>query len=343
MKSLKGSILLLFLGLLSAGLFSNAHAQTKADVIKSYNKAFDYAKSNDYQKAITAYVQTIDMADKVGSEAADIKEKAESKLPALHFRLSAQHYKEFKNQQNLEQLNDAIDSFTETVDVAKKYNNSDIASRAQSIVPKLFYTKSIYLFKTSKYQESLDALDQAINIDPKYAKAYYQKGIVMKNMDKGNWEKAIDMFDKAIQVGLSANDQQIVSKAENAAREELVYQGAQATKDKHYKDAVKILNRALDYDAKSPNAYYRLAEAYNKQAMWNQALNSADKALKYEKGGKTDLAKIYFEKGTALKGLGNKSAACSAFEQAAYGSFKASAEHQMEYELKCKQLSQSTN
>ena len=341
MKLLKRSIYLAVLCFLTAGFATSGFAQTKTDVIKTYNKAFDYAKNNNYDQAIATYIQTIQMADKVGAEAADIKQKAQDKLAPLHFQQAADLYRTFKKKPTVENIDAVIDGFEQTHKVAQQYNDEDIASRSQSFIPKLYYTKSIILFKQSKYQESLSALDEAINLSPNYSKAYYQKGIVLKNMDKNNLEKTIDMFDKAVEVAKKTNDTQIARKATEAARDELVYQGAQKTEGKDYKEAVPLLERALKYDSESASAYYRLSEAFNKMAMWDKAINNANMALKYEKGGKTDRAKIYFELGTALKNKGNKSAACDAFSQAAYGSFKAPAEHQMEYELKCKTLSQS--
>lgn len=339
MKLRKASILFVVLGLFMAASVTDVAAQSKADAIKAYNKAFELAKNEQYSQAIAAYVNTISICDKLGDEGKDIKEKAESKLPPLHFRQAASYYTDFKKNSDLSALDKAIDAFQETHDVAQKYGDSDIASRSKSFIPKLHYIKGIVLYQQQKYDQSLAALDKAIDISPdhQYAKAYYQKALILKKQD--NLSDALDMYDQAIQIGMKNNDQQIVRKAKESARDELVYRGAEATKAKDYKESVDLLQRALQYDSESSKAYYRLAEAYNKQAMWDAALNASDKALKYESGSKTDRAKIYFEKGTALKNMGNKIAACEAFENAAYGSFKQPAEHQMEYELKCKTLS----
>jgi tetratricopeptide (TPR) repeat protein len=340
MKSLKRSIFLLLISVFTLSLVGQeAMAQTKKEAIESFNKAFKLAKNEDYAAAIDEYKNTIQICEALGAGGQDIKEKVESKLPRLYFKKAAEDYKAFKKEQSVENLNAAIDGFKETSEVAQKYNDAEMASRSRSFIPTLYYTKSILYYRQDMLDKAGEALDEAIRANPNYAKAYYQKALVLKKQDKFN--EAIAMFDRTIQVAMTTGDQQMASKAEEAAHDELVYQGVQRGKNKDFDEAIKLLEKAIEYENESADAYYRLSEIYNKQARWDLAISHANKALKFENGGKTDRAKIYFELGTALKNKGNKSAACDAFEQAAYGSFKQPAEHQMEYELKCKTLSQS--
>ena len=91
----------------------------------------------------------------------------------------------------------------------------------------------------------------------------------------------------------------------------------------------------MDYYGESADSYYRLAEASNKLSRYSDAVSYSNQALALEQGGNTDKAKIFFELGLANQMLDNKGEACSAFENAAYGSFKSPSEHKMEFELKC--------
>ena len=197
------------------------------------------------------------------------------------------------------------------------------------------YSKSIIQYKQQNYQDALTTLDEVISNDPNYAKAYYQKGIVLKKIDGTDLDRSMELFDEAIEVGEKTNDSQIVSRATNAARDELVYRGATATEEKNFSRAKELLNRALKYDSSSADAHYRLAQAYNKNQDWQQAVQHSERDLSRETGGRTDKAKRYFELGTAYQGLGQKTNACDAYNNAAYGNFKSPAEHAMEYELKC--------
>lgn len=325
--------------MLALGLSMEATAQTKQEAIAAYNKAFEFAKNGKYSQAVAAYEETIAICEELGEEGNDIKEKAQSKLPRVNFRLAADTYKEFKNDQSIEKLNTAVDEFKNAVEIAQKYNDTEIANKAQNVITSLYYTKSIIYFKQDELEKSLAALDNSIESNRQYAKAYYQRGMVYKKLD--SLDKALKTWDKAIQLGLAQNDNQIVRKTEKAAHDELVYRGVQKMENKKYDESISLLEKALEYNNESEDAYFRLAEVYNKQARWDLAISHANKSLKYESGSKTDRAKIYYELGLALKNKGNKSAACDAFSQAAYGSFQQSAEHEMEYELKCDQLSQS--
>ncbi len=326
---------ILFTLLLLVGFTTGAIAQDRAAAVQAFNKALELAKADKYEEAINMYNQAITQAEQIGEEGEDIVQRVKKQLPSIYYQLALQDYKSFQKQKSLSALESAIGSFTKASTMATEYDNKRMAQKADQIVTQLLYNKSILQFKSNNYNESLATLDQAIDRNPNYAKAYYQKGIVLKNQDSSGLEKAIAMFDKAIEVGQKNNDNQIVRKAREAARDELVYRGAKRIGNKKYSEAVSLLSRALNYDSESADAHYRLAEAYNKQAKSQQAIAHAEQALNFENGGKTAKAKIYFELATAQKHLGNKDAACSAYKNAAYGSFKSPSEHQMEYELKC--------
>ncbi|HKK44384.1 MAG TPA: tetratricopeptide repeat protein [Balneolaceae bacterium] len=337
MKLLKTSITTFLLGLFIVGLSSTStFAQTKRDAVKTYNKALELVKDGKYEQAINMYNQALNQAKKLGDDGKDIVQRCESKLPQIYYQLALQKYRAFKKQQSLSNMDATIEAFQNTADIAKEYSDKQISNKATNVITQLLYSKSLIQYQQKSYNDALATLDKVISRNPNYANAYYQKGVVVKHMDSKNFEKAIDLFDKAIQIGQKTNSNQVVSGAKQSARDELIYQGAQSTEHKNYDTAIKLLQKALTYDSKSADAHYRLAEAYNKSQQWQKALDEAKKGLQYETGGKTDKAKIYYELATAYQGLGQKDQACSAYGNAAYGSFKASAEHQMQYELKCK-------
>lgn len=336
MKHLKKLTVKILFGLLLVGATTNLMAQDRGAAVQAFNKALELAKSNQYEQAIEMYNQAIAQAEQLGEGGQDIVERVEKQLPSIYYQKALSKYKTFQKEKSLSSLETAITDFQEASDMSSEYGNENIANKADQVVTQLFYTKSILQYKSSNHSAALASLDQAIERNPNYAKAYYQKGIVLKNQESSDFERALGQFDKAIEVGNQVNDNQIVRKARESAHDELVYRGAKATEAKNYKSAVSLLNRALEYDAQSADAHYRLAEAYNKQALWDQAISHANKSLELENGGRTEKAKIYFELGTAYKNSGNVEQACSAFKNAAYGSFKSPAEHQMEFELKCK-------
>lgn len=326
---------LLTFGLLLATTLVAQHvqAQTKSDVIKTFNEAYEYAKKGDNQQAIDTFQKCIQQADQVGAPASDIKQKAQEQLAPLHYKLAADYYRQQK-------MSESIQAFKDAMQVAEKYGNKDIAERCKENIPKLYYAKGNMEYMNGDYQNALQDYDNSLKLDPNNAKPYYQKGLTYKNMDKGNknvdkLQDALNMWDQAIKVGQKSQDNLTVRQAKRAASDFLVYKGAKASGAKSYKTAIELLKKSLNYDTTNPNAYYRLAETYNKVNAPHDALKYGDLALKYEKGGKTDKAKIWYEIGTAHKNLKEKKEACSAFEQAAYGAFKQIADHELKYDLKC--------
>lgn len=335
MKFFKISITGLLLGLFAMCITSSVQAQDKTDAVKTYNKALELTKEERYEEAVNMYNQAIELAKELGEEGQDIVNRAEKQLPSVYYQMALTEYRTFQKEKSLASLETTINAFQEAGDISEEYGDGQRADKAENVITQLLYTKSILQFRNQDLEASIATLDEVIDRNANYAKAYYQKGIVVKNLNSADLDRVLNLFDQAIEIGNKTNDNKIVREAREAAREELVYRGANSIEEKNFDRAINLLNRALDYDSSSANAFYRLAEAHNKKQNWSQAIEHAKQALEHESGGRTDQAKIYFELATAYQGMGQKNEACDAYSNAAYGSFKSPAEHQMEYELNC--------
>lgn len=338
MKILKRSVTLFLVGLLAVGLASTLQAQDKRAAVETYNRALEMANNGEYEQAINQFNQAIAQAEELGEEGQNIVERIEQRLPQLQYQLALQKYKAFQNDRTIESIDAAIEGFRQTVDVGEEYGDTQIAEKAGGVITQLLYNKSLLQYNQGDNEAALETLDETIERNENYAKAYYQKGIVVKNMDEMNLDRALDLFDQAIEIGNQTNDTDIVSNAQEAAREQLVYVGSQEIEAENFDRAVELLSRALEYESTSANAHYRLAEAYNQMQEWEQAVEHAKQGLQYEDRGRTEQAKIYFELANAYQGLGQQQEACDAYSNAAYGSFKSPSEHQMEYELECESM-----
>lgn len=335
MKLFKNSLATLLFGLFIVGLATNVEAQDKREAVQTYNEALELVKSENYEEAVSKFNQAIEQAGALGEGGQDIIARSEKQLPTTYYQMALKEYRVFQSSKSLSSLDATISAFQEAGDVSEQYGNTEIAEKVPGVITQLMYTRSLVQFQQSNFDAALATLDDVIARNANYAKAYYQKGIVTKNMDSGSLDEALGFFDRAIEVGEQNNDREIVGRAQNAAGSELVYQGSQAIENRNYSTAITLLNRALEYNSSSADAYYRLSEAYNAQQNWASAVDAAQQALELSNGGRTDQAKSYFSLGTAYQGLGQRADACNAFDNAAYGSFKSSAEHKMEFELKC--------
>jgi tetratricopeptide (TPR) repeat protein len=338
MNILKQSFLaILAMGLLGV-LVTNAQAQEqRRAAVQAYNKASELAKNDQLEQAITKFEEAIEAgqaAEEAGEEGADIVERSKSKLPALHYDQAISAYRSFQSSRTTSSLDETIQAFQEASDVASQYGNQSIADKATGNITQLMYSKSVLQYSQQNFEDALATIDQVIERNSNFPKAYFHKGLIYKKMD-GNFDQALSLFDQAIDLGEKNDDPQIVRKAKENATGELVFRGATAIKDKKYTSAIELLNRALEYDPESADANYRLAEAYNNRGEWGQGMKYARRALDLENGGRTSKAKIYFEIASAYKGQGQFNQACDAYSNAAYGQFKQQAEHQMEFELEC--------
>src|SRR5699024_12390904 len=121
-------------------------------------------------------------------------------------------------------------------------------------------------------------------------------------------------YNGTIMIAEQTNDNQTLESETNSARDELIYRGVTLGEDRQFGQAIEVLNRVEQYDNASDEQQYRSAEIYNMRSDWSSAETHARRALELHDGGVADKAKIYFELGMALKGLGEYTDACSAFE-----------------------------
>ena len=337
MKILKQSLFAILVLSMFGAFTIDAMAQEKRRAaVQAYNKASELAKNDQLEEAITQFEEAIKVgqaAESAGEEGADIVEKSKAKIPGIYYQSAINDYKASQTTGSISSLEKAIASFEQVVDAGNQYGDTQLADKSAGIITQLNYKKSVLQFRAQNYDASLATINQVIADNENYANGYYQKALIMKK--KGSVNDMLDMLEKTIEVGEKANNNEIVRKAKEKAASELIYAGSKKIQSKNYTSAIEQLNQALEYDAESSDAHYRLAEAYNDRGDFGQGLTHSRKALELEKGGRSAKAKIYFEIATAHKGNGNFSQACDAFSNAAYGSFKSSAEHQMEYALKC--------
>lgn len=337
MKLFKNSLATLLLALFIVGV-TNVNAQDKREAVQTYNKALELVESENYEQAVSMFNQAIAQGEELGEEGQDIVQRAEKQLPTTYYQMALTEYRAFQSEKSLSSLDATISAFREAGEISEEYGNEQIAEKVPGVITQLMYNRALLQYQQEELDEALATLDEVIERNANYAKAYYQKGIVTKNTEGSSLDEALGYFDKAIEVGEQNNDNQIVSRAKEAAASELIYRGSQANDNDDYETAISLLNRALEYDSSSAEAYYRLSEAYNGRQQWAEAVDAAQQSIELNNGGRTDQAKNYFSLGTAYQGLGQRADACDAFDNAAYGSFKNSAEHKMEFELKCENI-----
>lgn len=335
MKSIKLLLSFCTVFFIALGVAEKASAQeeARAEAIQLYNSAQELAESNDFDGAIDLYRDALSVASE--NQLDDIVEEITNNLPRVYQSRASSAYSAYQESRDIPSLNNAMEAFQEAAEAGEEFGNDQIVQQATGAIPQLHYIRSVLNFRQENLDAALEDLDTAIEMNPNYAVAYYQKGMVLKRQNPEDIDGALEWFDQAIEIAEQTNNTEVANNARENAAEELIYRAATLKDERQYDRAIELLNRVENYAPQSANAQYRFAELYNTRGDWSTAENHARQALEYDTGGVTSKAKIYFELGMALKGQGEYEAACSAFEDARYGDFTQSANHELQFELKC--------
>ncbi len=301
-------------------------------ITNAYNAAQEKATAGSYEEAIKEFEDVYEDAEEAGL--ADIQDLVVGQLPRIYSAKASEAYKAFQANQTLETIDAAIEAFQDAQEAATEYGESSIAAQMANNIPQLYYVKSLVQYRQEDLEGASATLDLAIAANSNYAQAYFQKAIVMRNQGKATTD-VVAMFDQAITLADMYGQGQVATRATNQAVQTLLSAGAQAVQDNQLTQGIDLLTRAAGYETDEADVFFRLAEAYNKRSLYNDAVTNAQKALELESGGVADKAKIYFELGFAYQMQNNKDAACSAMKNASYGQFRDPANHKMEFELKC--------
>ncbi len=321
----KYSAVLVLLFLWTSGL-ETAVGQTQADAVEAFNEAQELARSNQFEAAITRYERAIEISRNVGSEADQIRERAENNIPGIYFNMgrNALRNREFTN---------AIDLIKQAQEVAQEFGVDRVYQQTQQAMPVAHLQYGNAMFRERDFDAAEEQYRIALELNANYARPYYQLGLVYRQ--RGDMDQALQYFDTAISMTIQQDDTELERTATAAARDYLVFLAYNQAEDGRHRRAIELLNRSFDYDDSHAETYFRLAVSYNELSEFDEALRAATRGLNLEQGGRADRARYHFEIGTAQKNLGNESAACEHFRSAAVGPLRANAQHEIDNELNC--------
>ncbi len=302
-----------------------AFGQTREEAVETYNSALDLI-DDDIKAAIEKMEKALEMAEELGQEGMEVKEMVEVQLPGLYYDMSIDMYRG-------DDMDGAIEGFERAIELAEEYGDPDTKKESENVLHQLYFRKGNNLFREEQNEEALDYFDRSLEINPEFARAHLGKGLVFRRLqDTDNFREAIN---SAIEYGNQAGDQDLVSTANRTARDYFVAHGARARSDDNFDRALSLLEESVEYDSNFPEAYHLMASIHNEQENWTQAVENAERAIEASDESAEEKARYYFELGKAYMELGNESAACSAFENAAYGDYEESANYHIDHVLNC--------
>lgn len=325
--------LLLFAMILGFTQQVAAQEEARGEAVTLYNQAQELAGAGELEDAIATYRDALEIAE--NNELPDISERIRSNIARVYYTRASRAFQQFQQQKNIEAVNQAIEYFEDAQEAGQEFNDEQVVQQTSRALPQLHYLKSTIQFRNENYDAAMASLDTAIELNPNYPTAHYQRAIVYKKQNPNDNEQTFEYYDRAIELAEQLGDNRTLNNARTGAAEELIYRANNLKENDNYSRAIELLNRVSQYDSDNADAHYRLAEVHNLEGNYNEAIQYANQALEYETGGVTERAKIYYELGTAYKGLDQSGNACSAFENANYGEFSDPASHELEFVLEC--------
>jgi tetratricopeptide (TPR) repeat protein len=165
----------------------------------------------------------------------------------------------------------------------KGYNENDFDKKieyfSKAIELDPYYAKSYYNRGNAKknlgmFQEAIMDYDEAIELAPYYSKAYNNRGVLKKNL--GMPQEAILDFDKAIE--LAPNSAKVYNNRGNAKKDLGMTQ-----------EAIMDYDKAIELDPKLTKAYNNRGNAKKDLGMTEEANMDYGKAIKLEQGEETEV------------------------------------------------------
>jgi len=317
---LKKSLMMIGLVLFAWGL----SAQTVEEAGTKYNEGNELVKEKNYVAAIPVYEQALDIAEKAGPDAAELKGNIEKQLGNAYYRGGVDQFKDKK-------ISEAIATLEKGYAFAVKTGDDDLKSKNADLISQLRTKVGDSLRKKGKLDEAYAEYEMALEIDPTCAKAVYGEGLVFK--EKDDLDKLIEKMDQVITMTDGSDKlQKLADAARQTAGNALVVAGAKELQSGEANKAIDHINKSFGYAPGDANSYFYLLLAYNKTKQWDEAIASGNKALELKTEDKSE---IYFNLGQANEGKGDAAAACEAYKNVTAGPNVDVAKYQMTQVLKC--------
>jgi len=157
--------------------------------------------------------------------------------------------------------------------------------------------KGVALLGLGRYEEAIRAYEKALDIDPQFAMAWVNKGAVLAGV--GRHDEAVEAYEKGLEID---------SRQPGA----LVKKGLALAELGRHEEALGAFDKAIDIDPRYGKAWHNKGVELGELGRHEEGLWALEKAIEIDPGS----ADAWGNKGVALGKLGRSEEALDAFEKA---------------------------
>ena len=170
-----------------------------------------------------------------------------------------------------ERHNQAVDYYNEAIDVEdidEKIRLNSLAIELDPYFAKAYFNRGLVYRKKEEYEKAIQDYTKAIELDTEYAYAYNNRGYVYDEI--GDYDKAIVDYNRAIKL-----DPNYIYAYNN--------RGLAYYSKKNYQQAIADYNRAIELDPNYALAYNNRGNAYDSIGEFEKAISDYSRALEIDR------------------------------------------------------------
>lgn len=137
---------------------------------------------------------------------------------------------------------------------------------------KFYLNEGIEKTNQGKFEEAIEVIEKAQNLNPQNALTYFSKAIAYHNLNE--LRAAYENYDKALKL-----DNKMIDAYYNKAQAILAFEDKT---ESEYKEALSLLEKATELDEKFIDAHYYSAVVKKQLGDYESAIESLDKVLEIE-------------------------------------------------------------
>jgi len=294
-------------------------AQDLNTAIEAYNLGATAAQEGNYVTAIEHLDRALELGSALGEEGASVVTDCKNLIPQLYLRYA----KELAANGDVASSLPFLDKAAET---AVKYGDqTGIQDEVKDLTSKVYYIIANEAFGKKDFAGAIESYKKVLELDPTNGIAYLRLGQSAANSNME--DEAIASLQKAAEYGQADNARKLMASIylKNAL-------GAQKNKDweQVYQSALKA-SELTD----NVQSYKLLGLSAMELKRFPEALVAWENVMRADPQAK-DINTTYYRLAVVNESLGNKSVACSFYNQILTDpNFKSIAEYKIKTELKC--------